>query len=88
MGRTFTSADTYMDPDSERGSPLDGAHSPQEQPTAAPPGGPTAAAPPGGTTAAAPPGGPTAAGARGGPPRFPAAEARHWELCCKNVPHD
>ena len=79
MGRTFTSADTYMDPDSERGSLLDGAHTPQEQPTAAPPGGPTAAAPPGGSTAAE---------ARGGPPRFPAAEARHWELCCKNVPHD
>ena len=57
-----------MAPDSERWSPLDGAHSPHEQPTAAPPGGPTAAAAP---------------GARGGPPRFPAAEARHWDLCCK-----
>ena len=66
-------------PDLQREILLDGAHTTQEQPAAAAPGGTTAAAPP--------PGGPTAAGARGGPPRFPSAEARHWEFYSQNVPH-
>ena len=67
----------------QRENLLNGAHTTQEQPAAA-----AAPAAPGGTTAAAPPpGGPTAAGARGGPPRFPSAEARHWEFYSQNVPH-
>ena len=45
---------------------LDGAHTTQEQPAAAAPGGTTAATPPGGPTAAAPPGGTTAAASPGG----------------------
>ena len=51
---------------SQREVLLHGAHTTQEQPAAAAPGGTTAATPPGGPTAAAPPGGTTAAASPGG----------------------
>ena len=58
---TFTSTRA-----SQREVLLHGAHTTQEQPAAAAPGGTTAATPPGGPTAAAPPGGTTAAASPGG----------------------